>query len=53
MDPGNGYKRDDKDNSLSPEGGYSVLLKIKDVLPMGDPINYDCSNPKSMKTHQH
>jgi len=43
VDTGNGYKRDDKDNSLSPEGGYSVLLKIKDIIPKGDPINYDCS----------
>ena len=34
-DPGNGYPR--------PEGGgYPVLLKIKKVIPIGDPINYNC-----------
>tara|TARA_B100000686_G_scaffold258799_1_gene271164 strand:- start:145 stop:2604 length:2460 start_codon:yes stop_codon:yes gene_type:complete len=38
-DPGNGYKKDDG-------GGYPVLLKVKDVIPTGNPINYDCSKDK-------
>ena len=38
-DPGNGYKKDDG-------GGYPVLLKVKDVIPKGNPINYDCSKDK-------